>query len=76
MISIPTDPNLIFEILTQQRPSHWITLPINNYDGSIVSALKGDYGFEGFPIFDKSQRAQAVAKYTEIVKTIHPEVAL
>jgi len=75
-IAIPTDPNLIFDILTQQRQSHWITLPINTYDGSISNAFNGNYGFEGFPIYDPSQRAAATAEYQKIAARINPEVAL
>jgi hypothetical protein len=75
-IAIPTDPDLIFSILTQQRQSHWITLPINTYDGSISNAFVGDYGFEGFPIFDSSQRETATSAYQKLTSKIIPEVAL
>jgi len=75
-IAIPTDPDLIFDIITQQRQSHWITLPINTYDGSIVNAFNGNYGFEGFPIYDQSERSVAKDAYAKLANTINPEVAL
>jgi hypothetical protein len=73
-IKIPTDPNLIFDILTQNRPSHWITLPVNTYDGSIRNAFVGDYGYEGFPLYDKSQRDAATGRIPENDQRFDPNI--
>ena len=74
-IAIPTDPDLIFDIVTQQRQSHWVTLPVFTNDSSIQSALQKNYNFQGFPMFDRTQRQKAIAEYTQIIPNIDSRVA-
>ena len=74
-IAIPTDPDLIFDIITQARPSHWVTLPVFTNDSSMQTAFTKNYNFQGFPMYDKTQRQKAVQEYSQIIATIDSRVA-
>ena len=73
-VTIPQDPNIIFDILTKQRPCHWVSFPVFSSDGSVQTAFKKDYGIQGFPIFDRTQREDAVATYHDILGNVRPEL--
>jgi hypothetical protein len=74
-IAIPTDPDLVFDIITQARPSHWVTLPVFTNDSSMQTAFQKNYNFQGFPIYDKTQRQAAISEYSQLIATIDSRVA-
>lgn len=75
-IGIPTDPNAVYSILSKDVPAHWVTLPVTSYDASIRMAFMKDYGFEGYPLYPKSKKQDALTKYNEEGKKVRSEVAL
>lgn len=75
-VGVPTNGSLIQAILSKDVPSHWVTMPITNYDASVRMALIKDYGFEGYRLFDKSNKSAAISEYDKVGKTIRREVAL
>lgn len=74
IVKVLVDPDAVFDVLTGAIPSHWVSLPINYYDATIKSALKTTYGFEGFPVFPRWRRNDALTAYRMLVDAVHPEV--
>ena len=74
LIEIPTDPELIWNILQRKIPSKWVSLPINVYDDSIRRALTKDYGIEGFTLYPVNKKPEAISEYSSVVKDIKEEV--
>jgi len=70
MVEIPSDAKTIFEILTGAIPSHWVTMPIAFYDPTIKSALREVYGFEGFPVYPKWAKSDAIGIYEQLINNI------
>ena len=66
LVEIPKQPKVIFDILTHQTQSHWVTMPIINYDPTIKIALQKSYGFEGFSLYPKSEETAALQDYANI----------
>lgn len=67
IVEIPKDEELVFNVLTRRAPSRWITLPVNNYDTAIRSALLEVYGFEGFPLYPATGRERALREYRSLL---------
>lgn len=74
VIGIPTDASLIFDLLSGDKPAHWVEMPIASYDSSIRSAFERNYGMEGFPLYAKEDRQDAMSEYTGIIGKLKPEV--
>jgi hypothetical protein len=70
VIEIPTDPDLIYNILIGREDSYIIGLPVSTYDSSIANALKQSYGFEGFDRSDLSNREQSIVKIHNTIKML------
>lgn len=67
VVEIPKNEDLIFNILTRNIPSKWVTMPINIYDSAIRSALLEVYGIEGFTLYPANARDKALQEYRSLI---------
>jgi len=70
VVEVPRDADLVFNVLSRRHPSLWVTLPVYTYDASIRRALAESYGFEGFPLYPVTKRAEAVAEYERLLREV------
>ncbi len=67
-VAIPSDPMVIFKVITHELPAYYVTLPIITVQSTLRDALINSYGFEGFPIYPPGYpTAQAVKNYQDIL---------
>lgn len=76
VIGIPTDASLVFDILSGDKPAHWVEMPIASYDASIRAAFERNYGIEGFPLYAREDRQDAMSEYSGIIGKLKPEVRI
>lgn len=70
IVKIPSNAELIFNILTRKVPAHEVTLPVTSYTSEILNALKTDYGFEGFDQPLSWKRDEMIKSYNEAIELI------
>jgi len=68
IVDIPKSAEYIFNILTMQKPSHWVTLATRTYEEKIRAALESAYGFDGFPIYPVYEKQKAISEYERLLK--------
>lgn len=66
-VSIPRDPELVFNVLTRRAPAKWFTMPISYMDPSVENSIREAYGYTGFPLFTEAERDAAIRLYREII---------
>jgi len=66
-VEIPSDPNVVWDILTKRKPAYWVTMPIVSYDPSVKVALEKDYGFDGFPLYPDYMVEEAKSAYEQLI---------
>jgi len=67
IIGIPSDPDIVFKVLTGKEPSHRVTMPISIYDAAISQGLIRTYGTDGFRIFPNTQYSAAIDEYQAVI---------
>lgn len=72
IIRIPSNPELVANILSRRISARWVTLPINVYDTAIRTSLIDTYGTEGFQIM--MDRARAVETYRQEIANVKQEI--
>ena len=56
-VTIPRDPELIYNVLTDKVPSYKFTMPYYVAEDTVTRALLDTYGIEGFPVIWEKERA-------------------
>lgn len=67
VVGIPSDPDLIFKVLTGKEPAHKVTMPISIYDSAISNGLIRTYGTDGFRVFPSTQYSAAIDEYQAVI---------
>jgi hypothetical protein len=71
VIEIPTDPELIYNVLVGKVDSYIVGLPVSTYDASIANALRQSYGFEGFDRSNIADREKTIAQINSTIKALY-----
>jgi hypothetical protein len=78
-VALVTDPQLIFDIINNKRPNHYVQMPIVQSQSTISQALQQAYGFPtstpGFPVYPDTPKGRAAAlgptgAYQTIINTL------
>jgi len=70
-VETPRDAEVIFDILTQKYPAHWITMPwAKSVPVDVTLAFERVYDFVGFPLYMVTEKDKAIAKYEELLKKV------
>ena len=67
VVGIPSDPEIIFRVLSGREPSHQVDLPITTYDAAVSQGFVRTYGTDGFRVYPTNQSAAAVADYQRVI---------
>lgn len=74
IVKIPTDVDVVFNLLTKKHHAKWLSMPISVMDPQIVTALVSTYGFDGFPVLPIHKKSLAIETYMRLINSINTEV--